>query len=73
MNEAKDDASAVTMVDVGGGKGHDLMAFRAKFPNAPGRFIFQDQQHVFDSVDAVMGNTEGWTYDFLRPDLSKVT
>ena len=67
LNEANNDAKAITMVDIGGGKGHDLLAFRAKFPDAPGRFIFQDQQHVLDSVIADMGNTERWTYDFFTP------
>lgn len=67
LNEAKDDPRAVTMVDVGGGKGHDLLAFRARFPNAPGRFILEDQQHVLDTVNEVMGNTEGRTYDFFTP------
>ena len=67
LNKAKDDARAVTMVDVRGGKGHDLMAFRAKFPDAPGRFIFQDQQPVLESVNAVMGNTEAWAYDLFTP------
>ena len=67
LNEAKDDPRAVTMVDVCGGKGHDLLAFRARFPNAPGRFILEDQQHVLDTVNEVMGNTEGRTYDFFTP------
>ena len=47
LNEAKDEASAVTMVDVGGGKGRDLMAFWARFPNAPGRFVLARSANVF--------------------------
>lgn len=58
VNEAKDDPITETMVDVDGGKGHDLMAFRARFSNPSGWFIEQDQGHVLDSVDKTMGNTE---------------
>lgn len=63
---AKDDPTAVTIVDVGGGRGVNVMAFRKKFPDAPGRFIFEDQQHVFDSA-ANLGDTEGLAYNFFHP------
>ncbi|KAI1505681.1 sterigmatocystin 8-O-methyltransferase [Biscogniauxia marginata] len=30
------------LVDVGGGKGHDLLAFRSKYPHLEGRLVLQD-------------------------------
>jgi hypothetical protein len=37
------------MVDVAGGRGHDLKKFRAKFPHAPGRLIVEDLPQVLES------------------------
>ncbi len=66
LDGAKDDSTAVTIVDVGGGKGANLMAFREMFPNAPGRFIFEDLKYLLDSA-ASLGNIEGLAYDFFTP------
>lgn len=41
-HEASRDPSAVMMVDVGGGLGHQAAALKRKFPKLPGRFIVQD-------------------------------
>jgi hypothetical protein len=43
--------SDVLLVDVGGGKGHDLAAFAAAHPHPPGEFILQDQASVLAEVD----------------------
>ncbi|KAJ9634421.1 hypothetical protein H2204_006246 [Knufia peltigerae] len=40
--EAKQDASAVMMVDVGGGYGHQAAELKHKFQQLPGRFVVQD-------------------------------
>ncbi|RAK77278.1 S-adenosyl-L-methionine-dependent methyltransferase [Aspergillus fijiensis CBS 313.89] len=45
-----DPANRILLVDVGGGKGHDLAEFRAKWPNTPGRLILQDQPAVLAEV-----------------------
>ncbi|RAH80106.1 S-adenosyl-L-methionine-dependent methyltransferase [Aspergillus japonicus CBS 114.51] len=45
-----DIADKILLVDVGGGKGHDLAEFRAKWPNTPGRLILQDQPAVLAEV-----------------------
>ena len=51
---------------LGGGRGVNVMAFRNKFPDAPGRFILEDQQHVIDSATK-LGNTEALAYSFFHP------
>ncbi|OJK02617.1 hypothetical protein ASPACDRAFT_50168 [Aspergillus aculeatus ATCC 16872] len=45
-----DPADSILLVDVGGGKGHDLAEFRAKWPSSPGRLILQDQPAVLAEV-----------------------
>lgn len=54
------------MVDIGGGRGQDLMSFKDKFPNAPGRFILQDQPHVVESAH-LSERVEKMGYDFFTP------
>ncbi|KAI0844632.1 putative O-methyltransferase [Daldinia vernicosa] len=52
------------LVDVGAGKGHDTLAFHAKYPNQ-GRLIFQDMVPPFDDIQAMGGTIECMTYDFF--------
>lgn len=40
----------VLLVDVAGGRGHDIAAFQTKFPNAPGRLVLEDLPQVLDSA-----------------------
>ena len=42
------DKDQVLLVDVAGGRGHDISAFLEKFPDLPGRLILQDQPHVLN-------------------------
>lgn len=65
IDRARDGKDEVFMIDVGGGRGHDLAAFRDKFPEAPGRFMLQDQQHVIDEVS--YNSIEKMSYDFFTP------
>ena len=43
------DATAALLVDIGGGKGHDIQAFHEKYTNH-GRLILQDLPHGLDSI-----------------------
>ncbi|KAF5020288.1 hypothetical protein F66182_7664 [Fusarium sp. NRRL 66182] len=43
------DASSVLLVDVGGGKGHDLQSFNTIFPNS-GTLVLQDIPQVVDNI-----------------------
>ncbi|KAH8700469.1 putative O-methyltransferase [Talaromyces proteolyticus] len=42
--------SRVLLVDIGGGVGHDIIAFRKQFPELPGKLVVQDLAHVIDDI-----------------------
>jgi hypothetical protein len=64
-SEAKAEAEAVLIVDIGGGEGHYLHVFNRRFPDAPGRRILQDLPHVIDTIADVPDKTELMAYDFF--------
>ena len=65
LEKARADADAALMVDLGGGQGRDLATFKAKFPEAPGRFVLEEQQHVIDGVN--VDDIQKVTHDFFNP------
>ncbi|KAI1386837.1 putative O-methyltransferase [Hypoxylon trugodes] len=58
-------AETPLLVDVGAGKGHDLIAFREKYPNHEGRLILQDIAPVIDNIQGIDPDIELMTYDFF--------
>lgn len=56
--------STALIVDVGGGKGHDLQAFHQKYPQR-GRLILQDLPQVIDNIKNLDPAIERFTYDFF--------
>ncbi|KAB8073084.1 hypothetical protein BDV29DRAFT_176043 [Aspergillus leporis] len=44
--------SDVLLVDVGGGRGHDIAAFASRFSPLPGRLVLQGREQVIDSMPA---------------------
>ena len=56
----------MTMVDIGGGRGANVVPFLAKHPHAPGRFIVQDLDDVADRT-ATQGRIEFMIHDFFTP------
>jgi hypothetical protein len=40
----------VLLVDIGGGVGHDLTAFKKRFPDLPGKLVLQDLPQVIDTI-----------------------
>ena len=38
------------LVDVAGGKGHDVSSLRARFPNLPGRLVLQDLPRTLEDL-----------------------
>jgi len=42
------DKDAVLLVDVGGGRGLDIEAFRAEYPSPPGRLLLEEQPNTID-------------------------
>lgn len=63
-NVLKPDAPVI--VDVGGGRGHDIAGFRKHFPDLPGRLVLQDQQPVVDSIVALDPAIEKRALDFFN-------
>ena len=55
------------LVDVGGGLGHVLVAFRNKFRSLKGRLVVQDLQAVVDCIEAgsLPKGVEAMGYDFF--------
>ncbi|PKY08614.1 putative O-methyltransferase [Aspergillus campestris IBT 28561] len=62
----------VLLVDVGGGRGHDVATFAAHHPSHPGRIILQDREPVIAGVLASCGEGkslpfEAQAHDFFTP------
>lgn len=62
-------ASDVLLVDVGGGRGHDVATFAAQYPSRPGKIILQDREPVIASVIANTSERpfEAQTHNFFTP------
>lgn len=56
------------LVDIGGGRGHDLMLFQQRFPDAPGKLVLEDLPSVIDEAAAELGKCgiQGVKYDFFK-------
>lgn len=56
------------LVDIGGGYGHDLEAFRNAFPESSGRLILEDIPQAIDELPARRKwLMEAINYDFCTP------
>ena len=54
------------LVDVGGRLGHDLIAFKQKFPHLHGKLIVQDLPVVIDDVKDLSPGIEAMRHDFFK-------
>ncbi|KAI4236803.1 MAG: hypothetical protein LQ349_002306 [Xanthoria aureola] len=62
------DPEAVMLVDIGGGYGHDLEAFRNAFPECSGRLILEDVPKAINELpDRRKCLMEAIKYDFCTP------
>ena len=57
---------AVTMVDVGGGLGHELLELKKKYPDLAGRLVLQDQPENIKNVPETTV-FEPTVHDFFTP------
>lgn len=64
---ASTDADAVFLVDVGGGRGHDLQELRTKHPTLPGQLILQDQPDVLKEATGLDPSIKIMEHDFFTP------
>lgn len=60
-------AKDTLIVDIAGGRGHDIDSFHRSFPNAPGRRVLQDLSHVLDGAQDLSPTVEKMGYDFFKP------
>lgn len=57
----------VLIVDIGGSHGHDLISFKARHDNLPGRCILQDLPETIESIQNPLSGIEPMAYDFFTP------
>ena len=57
---------AVMLVDVGGGRGQEILELRQKVPNLPGRMILQETPELVGSLPETAG-MEIMEHDFFKP------
>ncbi|KAL4947184.1 S-adenosyl-L-methionine-dependent methyltransferase [Aspergillus filifer] len=62
------DENRVLLVDVGGNKGDEILAFRRAFPDLPGRLVLQDIPAVASGIFQSLGdNIEVMPHDMFDP------
>lgn len=54
------------LVDVAGGRGHDVIEFHNHFPDHRGKLVLQDQQAVLDSITELPSAVEKRSIDFFK-------
>jgi len=54
------------LVDVGGSQGGDIIAFKEKYPNIPGKLILQDLPIVIEAARNIPAGIEAQGYDFFN-------
>ncbi|TVY18906.1 O-methyltransferase asqD [Lachnellula arida] len=70
-NDTSSDANdSALLVDIGGGRGHDLEAFRKRFPGevrGKGKLVLQDMPPVIADIGDLHGDIVRQEYDFFTP------
>lgn len=59
--------SDTVLVDIGGGVGHDLIAFKQQCPSLPGKLILQEIPVVIDSIKDLPARIDATKHDFFVP------
>ena len=63
----RDGPTGVMLVDVAGGRGHDIEAFRCMHLNAPGRLVLQDLPKTMEQVSNLNSKIEPCGHNFFEP------
>src|SRR5271154_1582894 len=53
------------LVDIGGGVGHDLIAFKQQYPSLPGKRILQEIPVVIESIKGLPAGIDATKHDFF--------
>ena len=62
-----DPSSLTLLVDIGGGLGNDLMAFKARYPSLPGRLVLQDLPETIEGVKELDSGIDAMVHNFFTP------
>ncbi|KAE8343044.1 hypothetical protein BDV24DRAFT_129606 [Aspergillus arachidicola] len=65
--DAHQDSNATLMVDVGGGPGQELIRFKERHPDIPGRLVLQDLPLTLQRIEKLPDGIESMEYDFFTP------
>ncbi|KAJ5384127.1 O-methyltransferase family 2 [Penicillium concentricum] len=66
LGGAQADAETL-MVDIAGGRGHDLAAFLERYPEVKGRLVLEDQPHVLKDSTIDTERIEKLPFDLFKP------
>ncbi|KAJ5189027.1 O-methyltransferase family 2 [Penicillium cf. griseofulvum] len=66
LSGAHPDAETL-MVDVAGGRGHDLVAFLERYPDVKGHLVLQDLPHVLEESTIDTERIEKQPFDLFKP------
>lgn len=64
---AESEAGSVFMVDVAGGRGHDLQEILGKHSDLPGALVLQEQQSVIEEATGLDSRIRPMVHDFFSP------
>jgi hypothetical protein len=67
LDGVETERDAVVLVDVAGGRGHDLETFRTSFPQKKGKLVLEDLSAVIDDVKSVNEDIVLLKHDFFQP------
>ena len=61
------DSEGVLLIDIAGGRGHDIQGFVRRFPDASGKLVLQDLPAVIDEITDLDERILQMKYDFFTP------
>ncbi|KAI4173394.1 MAG: hypothetical protein LQ343_002926 [Gyalolechia ehrenbergii] len=67
LGDVSKDTDAVLIVDVGGGRGHDMEAFKSAFPQQQGKLILQDLPMTIEDISHLKPGIEAMKHNFFTP------
>ena len=67
LDGVDDDRTRPLLVDIGGGRGHDIACFAERFPNAPGQLILEELPAVIDDIATLDPRIQRMKHDFFTP------
>ena len=70
---ARKDAGAILLDDIGGGPGQEVDLFRQRYPDIPGLCVLQNLPLTIERIDKLHEGIERMAYNFFEPQPVKGT